>query len=42
VPLAAEARGLVVAGLATALLTALVVTDQLRPAPTPRHRAHQR
>jgi low temperature requirement protein LtrA len=41
VPLAAEARGLVVAGLATALLTALVVTDQLRPAPTPRHRAHQ-
>jgi low temperature requirement protein LtrA len=41
VPLAAETRGLVVAGLATALLTALVVTDQLRPAPTPRHRAHQ-
>ena len=41
VPLAAEARGLLVAAAATALLTALVVTDQLRPAPTPRRRAHQ-
>ena len=41
VPLAAEARGLLVAAAATALLTALVVTDQLRQAPTPRRRAHQ-
>jgi hypothetical protein len=41
VPLAAEARGLLVAAAATALLTALVVTDLLRRAPTPRSRAHQ-
>jgi low temperature requirement protein LtrA len=34
VPLGAEASGLLVAGLATALLIALLVADQLRLAPT--------
>ena len=41
VPLAAEAPGLLVAAAATALLIGLVVVDELRPAPTPRRRAHR-
>ena len=41
VPLGAEARGLLVAGLATALLIALLVSDQLRLAPTYLRRARQ-
>jgi low temperature requirement protein LtrA len=41
VPLAAEARGLLVAAGATALLTALVVADQLRRTAAPRPRTQQ-